>query len=462
MKKNIKLSTLLAALLFSLTALSALWAEDVTITQIDSSRLLSSQTVRLFLDINTRADGTTVAPADIKVAESADGKNFTDVRVRKVSLSANKDEGISFYFLLDNSGSMWDGLDGKPTAEAADMKITHAKKAVNEFIDSISVLDRAGLADFNTGYTVVSDISADTSGIPAALDRIQKPSRDEAYTELYGSIERALNGFGETGRRKVLIILSDGENFPLHPETSLAKPEDGINAANRDGITCYVVNFGNDRDSQVSRIALESGGLVFDARNADELLGIYTTIRSNILDEYALTYTAAMFPGDKRYVKVSLPGADKAQSVRYYYSGTVLGTNTVPPAPWYLLFIVIPLLSWLALIFFKLERETTEAGIRLLYGAAGMQTRAFTLTGSQTIIGGDTTADITIAGNPSMKGNAATILFDEAKQQYTIKANADLTVNNQPVKTKKLEPGDVINMAGTVIVFDNTTKINKK
>jgi len=166
-----------------------------------------------------------------------------------------------------------------------------------------------------------------------------------------------------------------------------------------------------------------------------------------------------MLPGDKRYVRVTYPLAvGFAESVRYYYSGTVLGSNMQAPQWYYVLFFIIPLLILLFFIFFKMEKETTEAGIQLLYGAKNMHTKAFTLAGQQTIIGGDATADITFSGNPSLKSNAATIIFDKTKKRYSISADSDLTVNNKPVTTKVLEPGDVINMSGTVVVFDDTTK----
>jgi len=434
-------------------------AQNLNITQIDSSRLLSMQTVRLYLDMAIPPSQGSIASGKFAVSESSDGKEYKDVNVRSLDRTANKDEGISFYFLLDNSGSMWDDLNGQPTDILENTRIANAKKAVKEFVSALSSRDRAGLSVFNTNYRVVREVSSDTSAIPGLLDGIEKPARDEAYTELYGSIRQSLKDFGETGRRKVLLILSDGENFPFDAQKSTITAQDGIDEANKEGITCYAVNFGNEKDPGLPSVAELSGGKVFDARNSEELLGIYNSIRSNILSEYALTYTATMLPGDKRYVRVTYPLADGfAETVRYYYAGTVLGSNTQTPQWYYALFFIIPILILLFFIFFKLEKETTEAGIQLLYGAKNMHTKAFTLTGQQTIIGGDATADITLSGNPSLKGNAATIVFDKTKKRYSITADSDLTVNNKPVTTKILEPGDVINMSGTVVVFDDTTK----
>jgi Ca-activated chloride channel family protein len=443
-----------------LVALSPLCAEEGRITQIDTSRLAATQNVRLFVNLDLPA-GQAVSPDLITVRESPDGKTYQEVRVTDVSRQATRNEGISFLLLLDNSGSMWDDLAGNPTDNPETMRITHAKRAIREFVVNLSPLDRAGLVAFNTNYTTIQPISADTSALSAQLDRVTKPARDDGYTELYGSIATALNTFGQTGRRKALIVLSDGEHFPFAGKNSKVTADDGIQAAIREGITCYVVNFGNTRDSEAPRIAGESGGLVFDAKNDRELLGIYSSIREQILDEYAITYTASMLPGEKRYVSVSYGDTapeTRPESARYYYSGTILGGTTQPPRWYYLFFLIIPALLWILLLLFKLEKPTTEAGIQLLYGAKGMQTKVFSLKNNLTVIGGSNAADITIAGNPAMKESAATIVFDKKGGTYTIAADSDMTVNNKPVKNKKLEPGDVINIAGTVVVYNDPSE----
>ena len=459
MKSTIRTLFVCLPIIMSLISHAPAFADGTTIKQVDPSRLLSTQTVRLFVDVENTATAAPIKLGEVNVSESSDGINFTDVTVRSISANANRDEGISWLLLLDNSGSMWDDLDGKPTTNVESTRIDHAKKAVREFVSNLSQKDRLSLAVFNTNYSVIIPMSQDSSDIERALASIQKPEREDAYTELYGSLYKALTDFGETGRRKVLIVLSDGEHFPPVPAESTITADDGIDAANRANISCHVVNFAPESDSQIPRIAAESGGLVFNAHNSTELLNIYNSIRSSVLQEYAITYTAAMLRGDKRYVKISIP--PNGESTRYYYAGTVLGSSAEKPKLVYILFFLIPLLAWLALLIFRLDRETTEAGIQVLYGSAGMKTKVFTLAGAQTIIGGADSADITIAGNPSLAANAATIVFDKTKGSYTVSADSDLTVNNKPVKTKTLEPGDVINMSGTVVVFDDKVKPKK-
>ena len=82
-------------------------------------------------------------------------------------------------------------------------------------------------------------------------------------------------------------------------------------------------------------------------------------------------------------------------------------------------------------------------------------TRALPLGGAKTVIGGSPKADITIVGAPGVQGEHATVLFDPKTRGYTIVGGGDITVNNRPVKSRRLEAGDVIDVGGATIVFDD-------
>ncbi len=441
--------------------------QGLAITQIDTERLLFGQSVRLYLSAPGAAG--TESP-EVRVWEAGEDGEWAPRPVTAVSRGINDAEGIAFFFLLDNSGSMWTGLDGREGAPTEDLRMTHAKAAARAFLDEASRQgrrkDRIGLGVFNTRYWKAADPVEDFERISRGLDEIRKPAAEDAYTELYLSLDRALADFASVPGRRALVVLSDGEDFSYHartgrpnPETGTrsAGPEDMVERAAREGITVYVVRFGNEKDPSLGDAAVRTGGKVFDASNRDELAAVYSTIRADVLAEIAVDYRAGMAPGSRRNVRAVLRdgGGREFSSERYYYAGTVLGWNRDLPGWYYLAFLLVPALLWLALLVFKLERETTEAGLRLLYGPSGGGTRVFTLTSSQTVIGSSDAADFTIGGNPSLKERHATILFDEKQNAYTVVGDGNLTVNNREVERKRLEPGDVINMAGTVVVFDD-------
>lgn len=426
---------------FILGGYCTLAASDFRITQVDSSRLLINGQVRLYLDV------TGDNPDRIRVQESDDALTWRDAPVVRLNRGTAKSEGITFLLLLDNSGSMWDDLDGKPATDTRSLRITHARSAIRSFVSALSPADRAGLAVFNTSYVLASPISQDPQTLLDALSSVDRPGSGEGFTELYGSLEQAMEGFTGSGRRRVLIVLSDGEHYPREASVSPANTDAAALAAHREGISCSVIHFGTDKDTLVNSFALETGGQVFDARDSAELAAVYDAIRERVLAEYTVDYRALMLPGERRFVRVG-------DSVRFYFSGSLFGSLTGGFAPWLLFCALIPAGVWLFFVLFRLEKPVSEASVQLLYSVPGMSTRAFTLGGDRTVIGGDQTADITIGGNPAMQASAATILFDKDKNSWTLQAGQDLTVNNRPVKTKKLESGDVINVAGTVVVFD--------
>jgi len=75
------------------------------------------------------------------------------------------------------------------------------------------------------------------------------------------------------------------------------------------------------------------------------------------------------------------------------------------------------------------------------------------LGSAKTVIGGSRQADLTIAGAPGVREQHATVLYDPKTRSYTIVG--EVTVNNRPVKTRRLEAGDVIDVGGATIVFDD-------
>ena len=72
-------------------------------------------------------------------------------------------------------------------------------------------------------------------------------------------------------------------------------------------------------------------------------------------------------------------------------------------------------------------------------------------------IGGSDASDITIAGDPSLSVTEAKIV--NKKGVYTVSGVKNpITVNNKPVKTKVLRPGDLIKIGNSTIVFDEGVK----
>ncbi len=442
------------------------FAQNLRLSQIDASRLLLTQTVRLYVSA-TDGEGQPVAGLQgFRVAESADGERFAEALVTNVRPAAAAAEGIAFLLLIDNSGSMYDTIAGRPTTDAAAMRITAARDAVRAFLSSMThPADTVGLVAYNTRYASLAAPQRDKARVAAVLDTIARPLPDEAYTELYASLGQAATGFAGAARpggRKAIVVLSDGEDFPFakhsgrpHPErgwTSVS-PEEAIRACQEEGVSVYAISFGAEKDRNLQRIAAETGGAIFDAGNREELQGVYRRIHTQVAGEYLISYRAGMEPAERTFVRVSLPGA--AAVTRFYFSSTVFGL----PMSRLSLLLMLPLIAALLLFWvltrLKLERRPGPATLEVLATRVGRaQTRVLPLAGTKTVIGGSRSANMTITGNPAIKEEHATILYDPKKKSYTVVGTGEITVNNRTVRKRVLEAGDVINVAGATIVFD--------
>lgn len=475
--KRAGLLLVFASVLLSVPVMAAI-AETLSISQIDSSSLLLSQQVDLYLSLSDEEGNPVegVKLGDLRVYESADGEDFEPVpAVESLAAKPNKEQGIHILLLIDNSGSMYDTLEGEATDDSAQMRSTHAKAAIRRFIDdSFNPKDVVSLSSFNTNLNIHSEALKDPSALDGLLEAIRRPESEEAYTELYRSLEEsALDIAGYRGR-KVVVVLSDGENYPYyaesgnpHPQygTELVSSEEVVEAYQMEGITLYAVHFGIDKDQNLGDMAMETGGNVYDARSEDELAAIYRDIKEKIENEYRLTYRAGMLPAERKFVRVEYSGGKAAgedtgplaAAQRYYYAGTIFGVPVQPYPSLILLLTLLALLLWFLLLILRYRTQRKEAALEVLQKGYKTKVSSMTIALGQdkTVIGGGERADLTISGMSAVKPEHATIMHDKKTGAYTLVGEGNITVNNRKLSgNRTLSDGDVVNIEGTTIVFD--------
>lgn len=462
-------------ILFYIFSLHSLYAESARISQIDASYLLLNQNVKLYVSVtNDNGEPVTGLAVDaFSVFESPDGINFERIdKILSFETMVNYESGINFLMLIDNSGSMYRDMRGRRTNNKSSMKISQAMNAVAYFLKSINnPKDNVGLISYNSYYNTLSGLTGDKIRIQQSLNNIKRPGAFDAFSEIYASLYTAVDEFSSTRGRKAILILSDGLNQPYYEFTKkehrvfgkkIYEYTEPARYCQEEGISVYAIYFGDregKKDKGLIKIAERTGGAVFDAYNLDELKGIYNKIVNQILNEYLITYSGTMTPADKKYVKV-ICDTENGQNVltRFYFSSTVFGL----PMKSFSILLIIPLLIAILLLWLiskiDFKKKKSDPSIQILdLGGARASTRLFTLNKKgKTVIGGDAAADMTLSGGTSaIKEKHATIVYNQSKKKYTIVADGKLTVNNKPVQTKELESGDVINVGGTKIVFDD-------
>lgn len=432
-------------ILLILTAAAPLFSQSIEISQIDTNRML----LKGDIDIYFRAAGNP-AVEDFTVKESSLG----ELEIKSFSTTPNKDSGIDYLLLLDNSGSMYD------ESYQGSKRITQAKLAINSFIDQIDESkDRTAVYAFNTGLEKIADFNSAPAEIRRNLASLKQPASEQAYTELYNSLTEITSLFPKDGGRRAVIVLSDGENFSIyekigkvHPVwgTDTATPEEVISAFQKTGLSLDGINISDSRDASLEQICSEAGGHFHDVRSTDELRAVYADIREKILSEYRLTVAAPPFRANTGEIIVEYNGSSDSGVVLIplLFGGAADGQLVVT------LIILFAGLAGLAVLYLiSFEKPVKEAQLQAL--GAGQKT---ILNEGATIIGASKEADYTIAGNPGIDARHATILHDEATDVYTLVSDKAVHVNNRKVKTRKLRPGDVIRIEGSTVIFDKPEK----
>lgn len=454
-------------LVFSMLFPTQIFSAEISISQINPGRLLTRQQIELYLSVldSSGIPIDNLGSQDFEILESEDGSTFTPVPITGFSAHA-LDQGINFFLLIDNSGSMYETMEGERTNDSRLMRMTYAKDALRIFLRSMDdSRDRVQLASFNTRFHLHSDMISNPAELLTAVNRIERPEpgTGEGWTENYYSIQEAVSYLADLPGRNVLIMLSDGENFPYmegagepHPEFGerIYTLDESIESLQRSGISLFAIRLGDDLDVSLPDLTRESGGRLFDTRNADELAQIYLDIRDQVLREYRLTYRAAMIPSEKRIVKARYTGSRPAvEAQRTYFAGTLFGI----PGALHPLALIIPFLLAVLGLFglskINLLNKRSTANLEVLNPGSGSTVMEITQT--KTVIGSADSDDITLVNAPSAKPSHATVIYNENDNSYTIESENPVKVNNQKTTERKLEAGDVINVGGTMVVFDD-------
>ncbi len=442
-------------------------AQTVRPAQVDTDRLITHQEIVVWAAISDAsgrpAEGLT--PEDIRIVEVDDTGREIEVEVISVEERAGVNRGISFLLLVDNSGSMYDTLDGRETDDASATRIAAVRTAIRSFLgDTDNRRDSVGLASFNTFYRLHADPADSPAAISVLLDDIERPTREAAYTELFRAIDLASVDLSQASGRRALVVLSDGEEFPFARHSGEAHPDWGtelldvdavLRSVERDGTSVFGIDFAEDGAAQLPAIVGAGGGLTFSATNADELASVYDEIRDHILSEYRIVYRASIIPSEYRSVRLEVNVEDRlATGSRRYFSGTIFGL----PRDTIGFVLVVPafiaLLLAALLVFLRARSSRKVANLELL-SHSGIGTRVMEIPGAKTVIGAAADADITIADSPDMQEQHATIVRDEKTGAYTIVSSVPVTVNNSAVTKRTLSAGDVIELPGATIVFDD-------
>jgi Ca-activated chloride channel family protein len=460
-----------ALILLFILPLSWAGAETLRVAQIDNTSLLINQRVGVYVSVTGKGGNPVkgLTAEDFALFESADGQRESR-DIIELREGANVTQGVTFLLVIDNSGSMYWNADGsiKNSDNEKLWRISSAKQAVSTLLKEIrNPKDRIGLVSFNMKMDTTVLPTDDKVAVEKALLEIDRPAEEEAFTELYETLFHSIEKMKAYGGRKVIIVLSDGVDFPMedNPYFSQRHGIDGVvESAQREGISIFTIGLSKGADNNnLNRIAASTGGAHFSTYSPENIAELYSLIRDQILNEYLLIYHAGMTPADKKLVSVEYQperGERLLRSERYYFSDSLFG---VPQSTYqWLGLTIIPAVAVLLWILSLMGQEgKRETPMLDVYQGRGrgkrVQTVIMPAKKRSVTIGADNADDVTIAGDRKVAKTKVQIEQKDGTYRVASKGGT-VVVNNRTVRTKVLRSGDVIKVGDTTVVFDEGGK----
>ena len=205
---------------------------------------------------------------------------------------------------LDVSGSMFSSLG-------------EAQRAAVDFLAGIlTPRDQTFAVVFSSEPALAIPRTEDVGAIQEALEGY----RADGYTALHDAVVFSLYYFGGTQGRRVLVLLSDGDDTDSRLEF-----DEALEYARQSPVVVYTIGLENESldgnaKRKLRRLAEETGGRSFVISRAEELRRVYEQIGEELRSQYLLAYFSAQSGTGYRGVEVKMTrrGLD-ARTIRGYY-----------------------------------------------------------------------------------------------------------------------------------------------
>jgi Ca-activated chloride channel family protein len=222
---------------------------------------------------------------------------LVDNKVAEISELSRSDSPVRMALLFDNSSSL---------TSAREFEI----KAATRFLRRVlrPEKDQAALYSISTTINLEQPMTKNVGSLVSAINNLPPPS---GATALLDAILEAGKYLGEVDGRRVIVIVSDGEDTISDIETTLEKVVQGVQARNCQIYVVKTTDFENYTktgyrggnanimnliaEHRMQELAKQTGGAVYSPLDEKELDVAFTRISAELSQQYILSY----YPEDK-------------------------------------------------------------------------------------------------------------------------------------------------------------------
>jgi VWFA-related protein len=266
-------------------SLSATAQQDTLNLNIRDINISSFQKIKLYLNIldNKGKPVLNIDSSRISIKENETGKKVNP----RVENFYNSNEGIAICVAIDASNSM----EGPP--------LDNVKEGLLSILSGIRTQDKMAIGYFHDEFRKKTDFATDREILRNNITELQTGG---SSTELYKSVMESIKWLQsfENPKRKILIIISDGED-----NGSTYKLEDVMTEVTKSEFSVFTIgSVADKRESRgflvnmekIANASKEKGGSYYKISKPEDIKNIIPAIYQRIKDEYVLTYFSSAEP----------------------------------------------------------------------------------------------------------------------------------------------------------------------
>lgn len=239
---------------------------------------------------------------------------FEDGNEQKVLDFYHETRPITMAILIDTSGSM----------HGEKIRAVHA--AAGAFVETLRPIDRALVIDFDENVFLIQELTDSHDDLREAIGSTEAIGA----TALYDAMHAAYRKIGTIDGRKVIVLLSDGDDT-----SSQFGFKRVLEEAKSNNTMVFTIGLGGEgggaRRNILADFSDNTGGRVFMVRKPEELGDAYRKIAEELGRQYYLSYSTTNEEWDGHWVKLKVestrPGV-KIRARKGYFA--VRGTSIDP------------------------------------------------------------------------------------------------------------------------------------
>jgi VWFA-related protein len=177
--------------------------------------------------------------------------------------------------------------------------------------------DQAFVLAFDTSYEVVQDFTDSSELLAKSIYKLRPGGGTALYDALYYSCrDKLMNAGKETAVRRVVILLSDGQD-----NQSRVRRDEVIDMALRSEVVIYAIstNVSPDRekgDKELQRLAEATGGRAFFPLKLEDISLAFSQLQDELRSQYAVAYRPADLVRDGRFRSIEIEATNGRLKVR--------------------------------------------------------------------------------------------------------------------------------------------------